>query len=87
MAGVVGHVSSLSGVPLREDPVVLGWQLAEGPQHPGHPSSDALMVRSKKEQLCQLFNASCRPLFARLLAGLPTAGPHLAAKQPDLKSC
>ncbi|KAF6262270.1 glycoside hydrolase superfamily [Scenedesmus sp. NREL 46B-D3] len=43
VAGIVGHTSSLTGVPLRQDPVVAGWQLAEAPAHPGHPSSEPLL--------------------------------------------
>jgi hypothetical protein len=58
LAGVVGHTSSLSGVPLREDPVIAGWQLAEAPAHPGHPSSEELLVSGK--QRAALFR-HCKP--------------------------
>lgn len=45
MAGLLSHESRRSGLPLREDPVIAGWQLAHQPRHPGHPASDALTVR------------------------------------------
>lgn len=44
VAAMLGHVSSLSGLPLREDPAVLGWQLTEDASHPGTPSSQTLLA-------------------------------------------
>jgi hypothetical protein len=64
LAGIVGHTSSLSGVPLREDPIIAGWQLAEAPAHPGHPSSDALLVSvhiKQQHNLCHEEAALLRP--------------------------
>jgi hypothetical protein len=44
LAALISHESVITGLPLREDPVVLGWQLAEGLHHPGQIASDALLV-------------------------------------------
>jgi hypothetical protein len=71
LAGIAGHTSSLSGVPLREDPVVAGWQLAEAPAHPGHPGSEALMVRGK-----QLQGGPCHAALPVAAALQPAFGHH-----------
>lgn len=55
IAGMLAHRSSLTGVPLRQDPVIAGWQLAEGATHPGIPSSEPLLVSSRHS----LWQASC----------------------------
>lgn len=45
-AALVSHTSSISGLPLRHDPVIAGWQLADGLAHPGYPASEPLLVRA-----------------------------------------
>lgn len=32
----------------REDPIILGWQLAEDASHPGFPSSQTLLVSASR---------------------------------------
>eukprot|EP00775_Hariotina_reticulata_P004517 gene4517-4770_t len=39
----VTNIGSTAGLPLREDPVVLGWQLGVGVQDPGQVASDTLV--------------------------------------------
>ncbi|WIA14869.1 hypothetical protein OEZ85_001587 [Tetradesmus obliquus] len=82
MAGIIGHSSSLSGVPLREDPVVAGWQLAEAPQHPGHPYSEPLLGWLKQMGTFLRQKAPHQLVLSGLEGFFGAASPHHLKHNP-----
>ncbi|WIA35064.1 hypothetical protein OEZ86_003552 [Tetradesmus obliquus] len=82
MAGITGHTSSLSGVPLREDPVVAGWQLAEAPQHPGHPYSEPLLSWLKQMGTFLRQKAPHQLVLSGLEGFFGAASPHHLKHNP-----
>uniref|UniRef100_A0A383V8Z8 mannan endo-1,4-beta-mannosidase n=1 Tax=Tetradesmus obliquus TaxID=3088 RepID=A0A383V8Z8_TETOB len=81
-AGIIGHTSSLSGVPLREDPVVAGWQLAEAPQHPGHPYSEPLLGWLKQMGTFLREKAPHQLVLSGLEGFFGAASPHHLKHNP-----
>ncbi len=59
VAALLAHPSSTSGLPLRHDPLIAGWQLAEAPAHPGHKGSQQLLVRDGYTHPCSAALVAC----------------------------
>eukprot|EP00879_Flechtneria_rotunda_P009239 GHRR01009672.1.p1 GENE.GHRR01009672.1~~GHRR01009672.1.p1 ORF type:complete len:721 (+),score=226.02 GHRR01009672.1:221-2383(+) len=82
LAGLLSHTSSYSGIPLREEPIIAAWQLAETPSHPGHVSSEPLLGWMRQMGVFMKQKAPHHLLLSGLEGYFGLSSPHLLQYNP-----